>query len=103
MIDIFDVIRYLHIRVLGIKEKFMVEKGFRLLQCSGCVLVLRITISEVHYGRSFFVKCPTCKTKTRTMIPVPPNLDEKVHNEKDQEHFFDYLKDIFGDFTKKPK
>jgi phage FluMu protein Com len=53
--------------------RIMEEKGFRLVQCSGCPAKLRIAISAAQYGKTVEITCPKCKSKGRVTIPRPPS------------------------------
>ncbi|OGZ19525.1 MAG: hypothetical protein A2494_02220 [Candidatus Lloydbacteria bacterium RIFOXYC12_FULL_46_25] len=73
------------------------EKGYRELKCSGCPKKLRITITELHYGKRVEVTCPHCCAKTRVIIPVP------APDKKDASSFIDELYDVFDIFSGKSK
>lgn len=56
------------------------EKGHRLFKCAGdgCALTLRITVTHIHYGKTFDVPCKACGTVNRVAIPVPPPEPEPL-------------------------
>lgn len=81
----------------------MNEKGFRLLNCWRCKKELRITITEVHYGKTFDVTCTnlSCGVKSRISIPKPPDAEECA--EEEESSAFDFLKDFIFNDPNKPK
>ncbi|HPW34360.1 MAG TPA: hypothetical protein PK367_01195 [Candidatus Paceibacterota bacterium] len=81
------------------------EKGFRLVQCPGCPVKLRLKITFMQYGKTLEVICPKCGARFRVTIPVPADYKK---NEPDHNHdtssfgVFDpsYL---FGDLFRTPR
>ena len=70
----------------------------RHVQCPGCGVKLRLTISEKDYGKTVEITCSKCGVKCRTTIPPPAAQKEPPHgtpffDEKDPLGIFN-----FGDF-----
>ncbi|MDP3731178.1 MAG: hypothetical protein Q8R34_01640 [bacterium] len=68
------------------------EKGFRTFQCFECLTKLKFPVSEKDYGEIKVVRCPKCRALARVEIPYPTNEPDPFSP--------DFLKDIFGDFSK---
>jgi DNA-directed RNA polymerase subunit RPC12/RpoP len=47
------------------------EKGFRMVQCSGCPAKLRFPVSEKDYGTKRTIRCPKCGFEGRVFVPHP--------------------------------
>lgn len=70
---------------------------YRHLKCPGsdCPRVLRLAISEKHFGTKVDVTCPSCGAEVRTTIPVPatPNVTQAPTPD-----LFDWPEDVRDDF-----
>ena len=83
------------------------EKGFRIVQCPGCPVKLRISVSEKDYETTKKIRCPKCGTIGRVKIPRPAFQISHTKGPRSaggasphSEDFLDFFKELFN---KKPK
>lgn len=85
------------------------EKGFRIVQCLGCSVRLRVPVSEKDYGTTKIVRCPKCGAQGRIEIPCPaPEISSTKKplspSPGDISQFpQDFFGDIFDDIFKREK
>ncbi len=74
---------------------------YRHLKCPGtdCPKVLRLPISEKHYGTKVDVTCPSCGAECRTTIPVPA-VKEVVNPSHSLPEMFDWPDDVRENFER---
>ena len=81
---------------------------YRHLKCPGidCPKVLRLSISEKHYGTKVDVTCPSCGAECRTTIPTPAVSDVEKPSPTLSDSFdwptdvLESFERIFGKFKK---
>jgi uncharacterized paraquat-inducible protein A len=85
---------YLNTASFFLEDDMEMEKGYRLLQCPGCPVKLKLNISAEDYGKRVEATCPKCGAVCRTTIPHPP---------KQQASFAGTFADLFRDFFQTPQ